>query len=166
MTTDDRLNATTIQYWHDQITMQYRRIGELEAKMGTENLKPKVKERFEALEARVKAVEQKMLKSISNKRYKIKLKQKRPWLVRVPSMRARCNNPKHLRYKYYGGKGIKALITHKEIEHVWFRDKAYLMREASLDRIDNDGDYAPYNVRCVTPKQNAQNKVRKYCGTR
>jgi hypothetical protein len=52
MTTSDRLKEESgrLQYWHDQITMQNRRIGELEAKIGSESLKPKVKERFEALE--------------------------------------------------------------------------------------------------------------------
>lgn len=50
-----------------------------------------------------------------------------PWLKSYYALRARCNNIKDDSYKFYGKKGIKALISTKEIKELWFRDKAYNM---------------------------------------
>ena len=40
----------------------------------------------------------------------------KPWLKSLSNLRTRCNNAKRDMYKYYGGKGIKALISKQEIE--------------------------------------------------
>jgi len=78
-------------------------------------------------------------------------------------MKQRCLNPNHTSFKHYGGRGI----TIHEFFLTFENFHSYMVgigwkKGLQIDRIDNDGDYAPYNVRCVTPKQNAQNKVRKY----
>ena len=52
-----------------------------------------------------------------------------------------CRNPKDNSYKYYGGRGIKCLLTEKEVEFLWHRDNAINMDKPSIDRINNDGNY-------------------------
>lgn len=59
----------------------------------------------------------------------------------LESIKRRCENPKCPRYKNYGGRGIKCLITKEEIKELWFRDKAFEMKKPSIDRKDNDGNY-------------------------
>jgi len=75
--------------------------------------------------------------------------QKYPWKQTFTSIKQRCNNPKNLRYKDYGKRGIKCLITSEEIKELWFRDKAYLMESPSIDRIDNNGNYCIENCRFI-----------------
>ena len=75
------------------------------------------------------------------------------------SMVKRCENPNHPRYADYGGRGIG---IHPE----WRADFAAFLRdvgrrpspELSLDRIDNDGNYEPGNVRWATAKEQAANR--------
>lgn len=43
--------------------------------------------------------------------YKIK-----PWKKFYNKVNQRCNNPRCDKFKYYGGKGIKALLTEEEID--------------------------------------------------
>jgi len=77
-------------------------------------------------------------------------------------MKARCLNPDHMNYEYYGARGIT-------IQQSWVKDfKAfydyYLTlegsedRSLSLDRIDNDGNYEEGNIRLATLSQQQQNK--------
>jgi hypothetical protein len=73
--------------------------------------------------------------------------------------RARCGNPKHKRYAGYGGRGITYADEWRDFEEFcrWALENGY--RETlQLDRIDNDGPYAPHNCRWVTPAQNARNR--------
>lgn len=63
------------------------------------------------------------------------------------NMKARCDNPKHPQYADYGGRGISYCSE-------WAEFPAFLadvgerpFDGASLDRIDNDGNYEPSNVR-------------------
>lgn len=67
---------------------------------------------------------------------------------------SRCNNPNKDNYKYYGGRGIKNLISQKELKELWFRDKAYLMKKPSIDRINNDGNYEYNNCRFIEMNKN------------
>lgn len=66
---------------------------------------------------------------------------KYPWMFVFNYINNRCNNKKNSNYKYYGGRGIKCLITKEELKTLWFRDKAYLLKVPSINRKDNDGDY-------------------------
>lgn len=73
-------------------------------------------------------------------------------------MTQRCNNPKHPRYQHYGGRGIKVC------EH-WLKFENFLAdigpapsEELSLDRIDNNGNYEPGNVRWATTQQQNENR--------
>jgi hypothetical protein len=74
-------------------------------------------------------------------------RQAHPWISSLVELRQRCNNPKKNWYHLYGGKGIKALITSKEIKELWFKDKAYEMERPSIDRIDSNKDYTFDNCR-------------------
>jgi hypothetical protein len=85
-------------------------------------------------------------------------------LRRVPEYRvfhhamSRCNNPKNIVYAYYGGRGIKFLFTSfaQFIAELGPRPKG-----RTLDRIDNDGNYEPGNVKWATRGEQNKNK-RKY----
>lgn len=66
----------------------------------------------------------------------------------------RCNNPKRLGYKHYGGKGIKNKITINELYFLWIRDQAHLMKRPSIDRIDSNGDYCIANCQFLELKEN------------
>lgn len=66
------------------------------------------------------------------------------------NIKARCNNPQNPSYKNYGGRGITYASEWEDFA-VFLSDvgeRPYL--EATLDRINNDGNYAPDNVRWAT----------------
>jgi len=74
------------------------------------------------------------------------------------AMRARCNNPNVPSYRNYGGRGIGIC---KRWDDFWLfvsdmGDKPSIKH--SIDRIDNDGNYAPGNCRWATAKQQQSNK--------
>ena len=77
------------------------------------------------------------------------------------SMNHRCNNPKNKKYKYYGGKGIQVLLTVSELQEIWTRDKAYLLKQPSIDRIDSNGNYTKENCRFIEHQENAQRRWKE-----
>lgn len=72
-----------------------------------------------------------------------------PWAGRLRQMRYRCNNKNDARYRNYGGRGIKCFLTMENMKCLWVRDKAYLMENPSIDRIDNNGHYIFDNCRFI-----------------
>lgn len=89
-----------------------------------------------------------------------------PLYLVYSAMLKRCRNPKDPRYQDYGGRGIR---VHQE----WVDDFWAFVRDVgdrpegvgpsgralwSIDRIDNDGDYEPGNVRWSTPSQQRANR--------
>lgn len=73
-------------------------------------------------------------------------------------MMDRCYNTECAAYPNYGGRGIKVCSDwHDVAKYVEQLPDGYF-KGAHLDRIDNDGDYEPTNVRWVTPKQNHGNR--------
>lgn len=78
------------------------------------------------------------------------------------NMKQRCENRKHPNYKQYGGRGITVCIK-------WSKDFSAFLADVgnrpspqhSLDRFpNNDGDYAPGNVRWATTRQQHDNQRR------
>lgn len=67
--------------------------------------------------------------------------------------RERCFNPRH---KNWNGRGIRFLFA--SFDDFYWEVGPRPSRRHSIDRIDNDGDYAPGNVRWATPSQQAQNR--------
>lgn len=57
-------------------------------------------------------------------------------------------------WKCYIGK--KLTITSAEIKELWFRDKAYEMKQPSIDRIKSSGDYTKENCRYIEMPLNRQ----------
>ena len=80
---------------------------------------------------------------------------KYPWKRSHESAKRRCTNKKSNRYKNYGGRGIKCLITVEEIKELWFRDEAYDMKIPTIDRKDNDGNYTVNNCRFIEKSINS-----------
>jgi hypothetical protein len=74
-------------------------------------------------------------------------------------MMRRCYDPSNRSYKRYGGRGIKVHTTfHNKIDYINFaKSLKNASKEFEIDRINNNGDYAPNNIRWVTRKDNAQN---------
>ena len=77
------------------------------------------------------------------------------------NMKSRCLDPNSKRYCDYGGRGIT--ICERWL-HSFENFLADVRRapgpEYSIDRINNDGNYEPGNVRWATRKQQRQNRRR------
>ena len=52
------------------------------------------------------------------------------------------------------GRNIIANISIPDLKKLWFRDKAWLLKETSLDRIDSDGNYTFKNCRFIELSEN------------
>ncbi len=76
------------------------------------------------------------------------------------AMRQRCRNSKSRCYPAYGGRGIS--VCHRWDTFLRFIDDVGPRPhpDMQLDRIDNNGDYEPGNVRWATRKQNTRNTRR------
>jgi hypothetical protein len=75
------------------------------------------------------------------------------------SMIKRCENPNHHAYARYGGRGINVHPEWRTSFAAFLRDVGRRpSQDLSLDRINNDGDYEPGNVRWATAKQQANNR--------
>jgi len=85
---------------------------------------------------------------------------KNPVKHRYVLMISRCYNEKNTSYLNYGGRGITVCdewLNNKDAFIKWAKESGF-KPELTLDRIDNDGPYAPWNCRWVTPKKQAQNR--------
>lgn len=82
----------------------------------------------------------------------------KPWLKTLANVRQRCNYVNDPKYQNYGGKGVKCFITLKEIETLWFRDKASEMVQASIDRKDSNKDYTFDNCQFIEMDENRRKR--------
>ncbi len=92
-----------------------------------------------------------------------------PYYDIYQDMMARCFRVSHPRYMSYGGRGIRVDPTWvadfwKFVSDVGPRpdNKTYPSGRSvwSLDRVDNEGDYGPGNVRWATQSQQSLNRRR------
>lgn len=74
-------------------------------------------------------------------------------------MKARCLNKMHPKYKNYGGRGISVFEGWLTIEGFseWAKNSGWF-KGASIDRIDNNGNYCPENCRWVSVSANSRKK--------
>jgi hypothetical protein len=84
------------------------------------------------------------------------------------AMRQRCNNPNHHRYHVYGERGISVFSAwdHRD-GFTAFRDWVEETLgprpsdQHTLDRVNNDGDYEPGNLRWATSLEQNRNTTRQ-----
>lgn len=71
----------------------------------------------------------------------------------------RCENSKNASFERYGARGIKVCQRWRDNYQAFLQDVGRKPSpKHSLDRINNDGDYEPNNVRWATAKQQANNR--------
>ncbi len=73
-------------------------------------------------------------------------------------MRQRCFNEGCVPYPYYGGRGITVCDRWASSFSSFVEDMGPRPEGASLDRIDNDGDYTPENCKWSTKEEQMQNR--------
>ena len=76
------------------------------------------------------------------------------------SMKDRCRNPRNPKYRLYGGRGIRVCSRWEDFVAFLADMGTKPSPKHSIDRIDNDGNYEPGNVRWATPHQQNRNRRR------
>jgi len=74
------------------------------------------------------------------------------------NMIQRCYNEKNPRYKDYGGRGIKVCNRWLKSQQNFIDDMGICPDKYSIDRIDNEDDYTPENVKWSTSKEQSNNR--------
>lgn len=80
-------------------------------------------------------------------------------------MRARCRDPKHASFKYYGARGIKVVEEWQDYRafREWAMWHGYVEDHGlEIDRIDADGHYGPDNCRWITVRANRRRQKPTY----
>lgn len=76
------------------------------------------------------------------------------------TMRERCRNPNHAKYKDYGERGITVCEQwHSFIN--FYNDMGDRPEGTTIDRIDNDLGYYKENCKWSTPKEQALNRRKR-----
>lgn len=75
-------------------------------------------------------------------------------------MRRRCDNPSHVGYKNYGARGIQVCERWNDFTLFLADVGRRPTPQHTLDRINNDGNYEPGNVRWATRIEQAANSRR------
>ena len=75
---------------------------------------------------------------------------------------SRCRNPNHAAYPNYGGRGITCFWDNADDFRTYILEElGPRPKNKELDRIDNDGNYEPGNLRWATRKQQQANTRQK-----
>ena len=89
---------------------------------------------------------------------------RRVWRNRWCRIQSCCNNPRSVRYKNYGRRGIRCEWKNQREFFTFVRTlpgwEAVVGSDLTLDRIDNDGNYGPSNVQLVSHRANNQHTRR------
>ena len=91
-----------------------------------------------------------------NRKYSKKFFEDKPWLKHYRKAKSRCQNTNNDKYRRYGGRGIRFLMSPKDFKRLWLRDKAYLLERPSIHRIDNDKNYIFENCKFVELSENSR----------
>lgn len=73
-------------------------------------------------------------------------------------MLARCYNPNHVKYKWYGERGIRVCDRWRKSFQNFIDDMGQSPIGTCIGRIDNDGNYEPSNCRWETQKEQQRNR--------
>jgi hypothetical protein len=74
------------------------------------------------------------------------------------TMKARCENPRHNRFKHYGGRGITVCERWRDFKN-FLADMGVRPAKMTLDRRDSSGHYEPGNCRWATQKTQQRNRT-------
>lgn len=83
----------------------------------------------------------------------------------LQGMKIRCTYPSATNFEYYGGRGITICdewLSNPAAFAEWALENGY-RKGVEIDRIDNDGPYAPWNCRFVSHAKNSRKRSNGKC---